>query len=451
MQISPPDRPATTVSYRILKDRYEIWGLCGTGGMAEVYRGYDRSLARPVAIKLLSNLKSVSLLERFEREAHILSKLHHPNIATIFDFGVDDSQPFMVMEFVDGVSLYDCILNPKGMPLERALTLIQQIGAGLAVAHEHGVIHRDIKPENILLCQKNAQESARLIDFGLAVTDLQIKSNDRLTMHGYMLGTRRYMPPEQLQGKKPTPAADIYSFGLVCAELLAGSKAHADGLLAAQMPSIPDLDIYWPILQKACHVDQSQRWRSVREMLSAFQRAAAAPTFARKKIQLRKATSHVAHIVLGHRPVQRVLSIVALFLVGVFLFQNFFKSPVDKIPTVTLEKIGVSWLPKNELRVHVQGNVSGINSAHIIVETSIHDAKGQAIPDPESTVIDKTLFATSTFEITQARQPFDGEFRFQLPSKNTKGSIQVRILDENRLILSQQSEEFAKPKAVTRK
>ena len=192
---------------------YTIKRPIDKGGMATVYLAEQTSLARQVAIKVMSEelSKDQSFAERFDQEAKIASRLSHPNIVTIFDYGSisteKESTSYLVMAFIDGQDLKT--LQPK-LPLVTRLQVIQDIANALHYAHQQGVIHRDIKPQNILL-QKDSHR-ALLTDFGIAKAH---KNTQELTQTGMTLGTPHYMSPEQALGKVIDHRADIYSLGVV--------------------------------------------------------------------------------------------------------------------------------------------------------------------------------------------------------------------------------------------
>ena len=218
------ERPAEAAQLESLLPAYEIHELIGRGGMGTVHRARQRSLDREVAIKLLSpDLASTpGFAERFEREARALAKLNHPHIVTVHDFGCVQGHFFLVMEYVTGVSLRQ-LLQQRQLSQAEALALVPQLCEALQYAHEHGVVHRDIKPENILL---DARGRVKIADFGLAkLTSLDAGSASpaTLTAPRQVMGTPRYMAPEQVDGS-PTidHRADIYSLGLVFYEMLTG-------------------------------------------------------------------------------------------------------------------------------------------------------------------------------------------------------------------------------------
>lgn len=201
--------------------QFEFIELLGKGGMGAVYKARQRDLDRIVAVKVLPPelAQSLGFAERFSREARALAKLNHPHIVTVHDFGEAHGQYFLVMEFVDGVNLRQAMQAGKLAP-EQALTIVPQICDALQFAHEEGIVHRDIKPENILIDKRGR---VRIADFGLARLLGQTESEPTLTGAHQVMGTLRYMAPEQMEGSHDVDhRADIYSLGVVFYEMLTG-------------------------------------------------------------------------------------------------------------------------------------------------------------------------------------------------------------------------------------
>ena len=196
--------------------RYDVKGRLGHGGMATVYLAEDRELGRKVAVKILAdNLAGEDhLRKRFKREARLAAKLDHPNVVQVYDVGEEGDRPFIVMELIDGGTLADRIERPRGLPAGERLPIMQQLCEGLGHAHERGLIHRDIKPQNLLI--RKADGCLKIADFGIA----RAVEETRLTKTGLVVGTDRYMAPEQLSDGKITPATDVYACGVVADETL---------------------------------------------------------------------------------------------------------------------------------------------------------------------------------------------------------------------------------------
>ena len=194
-----------------INDRYRIDSKVGEGGMGTVYRGYDTTLERDVAVKMLTGSRlGTEGRNRLLQEAKAIAQLSHPNIITVYDAGECRKSPFIVMEYVQGVNLYD--QPPR--EIQEIVAIMQQVCAALAHAHGHGIIHRDLKPENVIL---SADGTAKLMDFGLARS-----ISSRLTSQGTIMGTVFYLAPEQAQGRTIDQRSDLYSFGVMLYELLTG-------------------------------------------------------------------------------------------------------------------------------------------------------------------------------------------------------------------------------------
>ncbi len=231
--------------------RFHIERLIGKGGMGEVYAAVDESLDREVAIKVLgSAVDDDAQRRRFMREARLAAKLTHPNIASVFEVGESDGRYYIVMELLEGESLRK-LLSSRRLSVEEALTIGRDVARALARAHAADVIHRDVKPENIFVTRPSSNELfAKVLDFGLArhimrrpPTDEEITAVD-LTGPGEACGTAGYLSPEQARGFVVDVRADIFSFGAVMYEMLAGKRAF-DGQstlerMLAVVKSVPE-------------------------------------------------------------------------------------------------------------------------------------------------------------------------------------------------------------------
>ena len=201
--------------------RYQIVELLGRGGMAEVYKAYQKSLDRYVAIKLMHAFLSEDkdFFERFNREAKNVATLSHANIIQIHDFDHEGETYYMVMEFVDGGTLKDRLepLTKQGqrLPLNEAVRIIQDVGSALAYSHKRGMIHRDVKPANVMI---DSTGHVKLTDYGIA----KILSGAKFTASGSILGTPAYMAPEQGLGQPGDARSDIYSLGVMLYQLVTG-------------------------------------------------------------------------------------------------------------------------------------------------------------------------------------------------------------------------------------
>jgi eukaryotic-like serine/threonine-protein kinase len=236
---------------------YEIVAAIGAGGMGEVYRAHDSKLGRDVALKVLPESFALDpdRLARFHREAQVLAALNHPNIAQIYGF--EDSGPThaLVMELVDGPTLADRIQQGP-VPAAEALPIARQIASALEAAHEQGIIHRDLKPANVKI---RPDGTVKVLDFGLAKaldptssSDINVMNSPTLTQRatqlGVILGTAAYMAPEQAKGKQVDRRADIWAFGVVLFEMLAGERAFKGDDVSDVLAAVLRQDIDWRAL-----------------------------------------------------------------------------------------------------------------------------------------------------------------------------------------------------------
>ncbi len=213
--------PADGGSFRageILADRYRMVSLLGRGGMGEVYRADDLKLSQPVALKFLPErlVNDGAALARFHREVRVARQVSHRNVCRVYDIGEIDGRHFLSMEFIKGEELSSLLHRIGRLPNDKAIQLARQICAGLAAAHETGILHRDLKPANVMIDEHG---NARITDFGLAGLAEEFKADE------IGAGTPAYMSPEQIEGGELTVKSDIYSLGLVLYELFTGKQA----------------------------------------------------------------------------------------------------------------------------------------------------------------------------------------------------------------------------------
>jgi beta-lactam-binding protein with PASTA domain/tRNA A-37 threonylcarbamoyl transferase component Bud32 len=263
-------------------DRYAVMEKVGSGGMAEVYRARDQLLGREVALKVLSRRLSSdrSFVERFRREAQAAANLNHPNIVSLYDYGAEDGNYYIVMEFIEGRSLEETIHAGRVMP-ERAAEIAAEVARALERAHLAGLVHRDIKPANVMITEAGA---VKVTDFGI-VRALAGNGEQTVTQTGMVIGTAAYLSPEQAQGHPVDGRSDVYSLGVVLFEMLTGetpfsgesplSVAYKHVRENPVPPSAlnPDLpDALDAIVMKALAKNPDNRYSSALEMREDLER-----------------------------------------------------------------------------------------------------------------------------------------------------------------------------------
>src|SRR5215471_3074432 len=261
---------------------YRIEAQLGEGGRGVVYRAFDTKLRRPVAVKFLSDeLSDSAARRRFQQEAQMASSLNHPHIITVYDAGEFDGRQYLVTEFVDGGTLKTWVRSGKRTWLQ-IVELLIGVADGLAAAHQAAILHRDIKPENILVA-KNGY--AKLADFGLAKLAVPLADDATTltagrTQQGVLVGSVPYMSPEQTSGKSLDSRSDIFSFGVVLFEMLAGRRPFEgattlevlEAIAHRPVPSLaqlrPDLPVILrTIIEKALEKDPAVRYQTMQELV----------------------------------------------------------------------------------------------------------------------------------------------------------------------------------------
>jgi serine/threonine-protein kinase len=216
---------------QVIAGRYRLRHAIAQGGMAEVWEAGDDVLGRSVAVKVLlpQFAADATFIERFRREAIAAARLAHPNIVATFDTGVDDSLAFIVMELVEGTTLRDVLVERGPLPPNEATSIAAQVAGALHYAHEAGIVHRDVKPPNILLCPDGR---VKVADFGIAkaaLADAGTSADFDLTGTGMVVGTAKYLSPEQFEGRPVDRRSDVYALGVVLYEMLCGRPPFTGG------------------------------------------------------------------------------------------------------------------------------------------------------------------------------------------------------------------------------
>jgi tRNA A-37 threonylcarbamoyl transferase component Bud32 len=267
----------------LLRGRYRLEERIGSGGMSTVYRAFDETLERWVAIKVLHQTMEDDpvQLERFRREARTVARLSHPNVVTVIDAGEDDGHPFIVFEYVDGDTLKALIRTTGPLPVVEAVAYAVEIGRGLMAAHHERLVHRDVKPQNVLI---DPDGCAKVTDFGIS----RSLDSDGLTATGRVLGTTDYVAPEQALGEDVTEQSDVYSLGICLFEMLTGAVPFtAESQVGVAMKHVrdplPDVQQLRPevsaalaaVVEKATSKERRNRYADAADMLEDLEQALA--------------------------------------------------------------------------------------------------------------------------------------------------------------------------------
>lgn len=263
---------ATLGNYRIIR-------LIGMGGMGEVYEAKDQVLDRKVALKIIlpEHYDSPEVAKRFRIEGQTLAKLNHPNVVTVHALGEDADNHYLVMEYVDGVPLWDLLKAKTYLAPNEAFYYFRQLLAGVKALHESGVIHRDLKPKNIIIRKDN---SVKIVDFGIAKD--KASSEREITKTGAMVGSLYYLSPEVIEGEAASAQADIWSLGINLFEMLTGRKPFEDASRAALIRKITQDPLIFPadrlvpeniqtLILKMCEKSLDRRYTSIDEILRDFE------------------------------------------------------------------------------------------------------------------------------------------------------------------------------------
>lgn len=315
----------------LLCNRFRLEEKIGSGGMSTVYRAFDETLERWVAIKVLhaDMLQDDAQLERFRREARAAARLAHPHVVTVIDAGEDDGRPFIVFEYVEGETLKERIRRFGRLPIAESLAYTIEMGRALMAAHSERIVHRDVKPQNVLI---DPEGRAKVTDFGIA-RSLEL---DGLTAAGRVLGTTDYVAPEQAIGDGATEQSDIYSLGVCLWEMLTGDvpfKGENQVAVAMQhvRDPVPDVAQLRPevsavvasIVDRATRKELKNRYLTVEDMVHDLEQALAIE--ARRGGQLGDEATTVLRALPGEtsdwvplriRAPRRVLAIAALAAVA---------------------------------------------------------------------------------------------------------------------------------------
>lgn len=292
--------PEASLTGEVLKQRYEIQDLLGSGGMASVYRARDVSTGSTYAVKVISSMLGDQglLAQRLEVEANAARALNHPAICAVHDSGETASgSAYLLMDFIDGQTLDTILDKEESLSEARAIELFLQVCRGLAHAHEKNVIHRDLKPSNLMLDEVDGHDNVKILDFGIAkITGEDQEDKTKLTQTGELIGSPLYMSPEQCRGDQLDGRSDIYSFGCLMYEVLCGHTPFSGENpikiiikhLSNDPPPLPD-DIsrgLQTVVARCLEKDALDRYQSASELLEDLQRVKdgkAVPAYAQKR------------------------------------------------------------------------------------------------------------------------------------------------------------------------
>jgi TolB-like protein/Tfp pilus assembly protein PilF len=377
---------------------YEVEAPIGSGGMGNVYRARDTTLNRPVAMKFLSSKLGKDALHRFEQEARMASALNHPHIVMVHEAGEFEGEPYLVTEFIDGGTLREWAVTTKPT-WQQSVEMLLGVADALACAHEAGILHRDIKPENILVTKSGY---AKLADFGLAKTvvreqaDLTGTLTAGRTQPGLIMGTLSYMSPEQASGKALDARSDIFSFGVVLHELLAGRRPFTGETdlevlqkIIHGRPEPLSEDIPQPlrmIIAKALEKDPGERYPSMREMVVDLrkltrQNAEAAQTTPASALRHRKWLTAAAVLLA-------VTAVVAAYAMSrvVGLKSNANAKPIESLAVLPIENL--SHDPEQDyfadgMTDELITDLAKISALRVISRSSVMPYKGTTKSAPE--------------------------------------------------------------------
>jgi serine/threonine protein kinase/Tfp pilus assembly protein PilF len=418
--------------------RYKIIATLGTGGMGEVYLAHDTRLGRKIALKLLPEQFTTDKdrLRRFEQEARAASGLSHPNVCVIYEVGeTEDDRHYIAMEYVDGVTLREHMTEAR-LKLSEVLDVAVQVASGLAAAHEVGVMHRDIKPENIMLRRDGY---LKVLDFGLAkltepeASDVAATPGARVTTDtGVVMGTSRYMSPEQARGLAVDARTDIWSLGVVVYEMVTGEAPFKGETTSDVIVSILDrepqlLEHYRPavpaelqeIVSKTLSKNREERYQTIEELAAKLKslkqeleyssrNETAGEIASRTGKQVKRLTSRTEYLIGGIKRHQKAIALTAAILIIVLAASAYFRfarsyQTIDSL--AALPFVNVDADPNTEylsdgITESLINSLSQLPNLKVISFSSVSRYRGQKI-DPQAVARDLGVRALLVGKVTQ--------------------------------------------------
>src|SRR6266545_2179668 len=426
----------------LLGDRYEVGRLLGAGGMAEVFEGRDRLLARRVAIKVLlaEFAQDPSFLVRFKREAQAAASLSHPNIVAVYDTGVEGATNFIVMEYVEGRTLRDLLRIGGPPPPDRAAGIASDVCDALAAAHARGLIHRDVKPANVML---SGDGTVKVMDFGIA----RATTSETITQTHAVIGTAQYISPEQVEGMEVDARSDLYSLGCLLYEMLtgrvpfSGESPVAIAYRHVREDPVPPRRIdprvppaFEAITLRAMAKNPDHRYQTAAEMRADLERAL-------PRALTHQPTTHLDELAPGYpgtptnrsRPAVVLLSFVAVLLaVGAFTF--VYKNARPQSPQSALTTLPTSLAPPTTLPPATttpttiqQTTTTAAQTTTTAQQSTTSLAEGQVLvpnvlgrkEDVARQQLEDRGFNVNSQDVQIQDQRFDGRVVAQSPGPNT--------------------------------
>ena len=328
---------------------YRVESLIGVGGMGEVYLARDERLGREVALKFLPEQLTADKIQlsRFKSEARVASALNHPNILTVYEIGVEGNRHFIATEFIKGVTLRASVAHGR-MNVHDALEVAVQVASALSAAHEAGVVHRDIKPENIML---RPDGYVKVLDFGIAKLTEQQPASDQhdpattmlLQTHpGLVMGTARYVSPEQTRGQSTDERSDIWNLGVVLYEMVGGippfqGETPSDCIASILTTEPPPLSSVAPgvstelqsIVQKALRKNRNERYQTIAEMLADLRSLKGRLELQAAAPKIKALGEAIARTIKRHKLGAPLTLATATLLAGAIAYFFYFAAPAQ--------------------------------------------------------------------------------------------------------------------------